>query len=304
MTELTANEKLTALANAVRELSDTTDKKSLTEMVTHLESANDELEAQLALIEELAATIDTLPEAGNQGPVDTDVAELWNKIVTRGFSQAIYDTSTKFVGSGAFAYCSSLSQAVFTKATGLGEYTFLSCSQLQSISCPVAVEPGRMTFANCYKLNNVYLPKISYLAYQMFSNCRSLTTINLPEVGNTYAFGFAYCSNLASVSMPKCYSLNTNLFCSCSMLTELSFPLLRTIAQNAFQSCYRLTSLYLMGSTVCTLANSNAFSATPFAGRTTNTNGELGSIYVPASLLSQYQKATNWTYFSSRFVGV
>jgi hypothetical protein len=44
MAELTANEKLTALADEIRELSITADKKSLTEMITHLESANDELE--------------------------------------------------------------------------------------------------------------------------------------------------------------------------------------------------------------------------------------------------------------------
>jgi hypothetical protein len=49
--------------------------------------------------------------------------------------------------------------------------------------------------------------------------------------------------------------------------------------------------------------NSNAFASTPIGGYSTST-GTYGSIYVPASLLTSYQTATNWTYFSSRFVGV
>jgi hypothetical protein len=46
--------------------------------------------------------------------------------------------------------------------------------------------------------------------------------------------------------------------------------------------------------------NSNAFSSTPIGGYGLGA----GSIYVPTSLLTSYQTATNWTYFSSRFVGI
>ena len=58
-----------------------------------------------------------------------------------------------------------------------------------------------------------------------------------------------------------------------------------------------------MSPSVASLARSNAFSSTPIAGYSAST-GQVGSIYVPASLLASYQAATNWTYFSSRFVGV
>jgi hypothetical protein len=59
--------------------------------------------------------------------------------------------------------------------------------------------------------------------------------------------------------------------------------------------------LYLTGSSVCALAHSNAFSSTPIGGYSTSA-GTYGSIYVPASLIDAYKTATNWTYFSSRFV--
>jgi len=65
-----------------------------------------------------------------------------------------------------------------------------------------------------------------------------------------------------------------------------------------------LLSLYILLSSVCVLAKSNAFNSTPIAGYTTNTEGVYGSIYVPASLLSDYKAANNWSYFSSRFVGI
>lgn len=58
-----------------------------------------------------------------------------------------------------------------------------------------------------------------------------------------------------------------------------------------------------MSPSVASLAHSNAFSSTPIAGYSAST-GQVGSIYVPASLLTTYQSKTNWTYFSSRFVGV
>jgi hypothetical protein len=48
---------------------------------------------------------------------------------------------------------------------------------------------------------------------------------------------------------------------------------------------------------------SNAFSSTPIGGYSTSA-GTYGSIYVPTSLLTSYKNATNWTYFSSRFVGI
>jgi hypothetical protein len=83
----------------------------------------------------------------------------------------------------------------------------------------------------------------------------------------------------------------------------MSFPACTYIGSNAFKECYNLTSLYLTNSVVCTLNNSNAFSSTPIDGYSAST-GTYGSIYVPASLLTAYQSATNWTYFSSRFVGI
>ena len=53
------NSKLTNIADAIRTLSDTTDKLSLAEMAAEIDAANAELAEQLTLIEEIAALVET-----------------------------------------------------------------------------------------------------------------------------------------------------------------------------------------------------------------------------------------------------
>jgi hypothetical protein len=86
-------------------------------------------------------------------------------------------------------------------------------------------------------------------------------------------------------------------------LTTISFPACTTIGTWAFRGCRMLVELHLMGSSVAELLTSEAFNSTPIGGYSASA-GQYGTIYVPASLLTSYQTATNWTYFSSRFVGV
>lgn len=107
----------------------------------------------------------------------------------------------------------------------------------------------------------------------------SVFSDNSIESVRTYAFG--YCKQLENVSLPICSSIGSFAFAQCNLLTELR----------------------LMSTSVVTLVASNAFNSTPIGGYSVSA-GQYGSVYVPASLLTSYQTATNWTYFSSRFVGV
>ena len=63
-------------------------------------------------------------------------------------------------------------------------------------------------------------------------------------------------------------------------------------------SCVTLTALYLLSTSVVTLANVNAFTNTPISESTLT--GDFGSIYVPESLVSAYQSATGWSTYSAR----
>ena len=108
---------------------------------------------------------------------------------------------------------------------------------------------------------------------------------------------------LTSYTNSAVSSIGANAFNGCTSLTTVSFPMATYIGTYAFSGCFNLKSLYLTGSSVCSLAHSNAFLSTPIGGYSTSA-GTYGSIYVPASLLASYKSATNWAYFSSRFVSI
>lgn len=80
-------------------------------------------------------------------------------------------------------------------------------------------------------------------------------------------------------------------------IETISFPEAITIDQSAFRGCTQLNSIYLMGSSISTLVNNNAFNDSPFANGT-------GKIYVPANLVSAYQSAQNWSTYASQFMAI
>lgn len=86
-------------------------------------------------------------------------------------------------------------------------------------------------------------------------------------------------------------------FTSCTDLYLVDTPNLTAIAGNAFGLYLGgagLTHLILRNTTICSLANTSAFTKTPIANGT-------GYIYVPSALYDQYIVATNWSTFSAQF---
>ena len=207
------------------------------------------------------------------------------------------------IGSNAFKNCSSLTTASFPVCTSIGSSAFYSCRNLTTINFPVCTSIGNSAFFSCPKLTSVSFPACETIGSSAFSCCSSLTTASFPVCTSIGNVAFAYCSSLTTANFPACTSIGNSAFSGCINLTTASFPVCTSIGSNAFGKCYNLKSLYLTGSALCTLSNSNAFSSTPIGGYSASA-GTYGSIYVPASLLTPYQTATNWTYFSSRFVGV
>ena len=205
------------------------------------------------------------------------------------------------IGSSAFCCCSSLTMVSFPVATSIGMSAFYSCTRLTTVSFPVATSIGSSAFASCTSLTTVNFPVATSIGASAFYGCSSLTTVSFSKLSIIGGYAFASCRSLTTVSFPVATSISVGAFYSCTSLTTVSFPVATSIGASAFRGCFNLKSLYLTGSSICTLSNSNAFSSTPIGGYSTSA-GTYGSIYVPASLLTSYQTATNWTYFSSRFV--
>lgn len=193
-----------------------------------------------------------------------------------------------FIGNHAFSGCMNLSVFDFSSCSYIGEGAFEGTA-LSSVYAPLINGVGMGTFGNCVDLRSVDLPNASYIANNGFGSCVVL---------GLYDEFFS-----GSLSFPKVQEIFAHAFLSCNNLSSISFPMLSSIYSGAFNNCYNLISLYLMGSSVCKLANSSCFVSTPIGGYSTSA-GRYGSIYVPASLLSSYKTATHWSRLSSRFVGV
>lgn len=217
-----------------------------------------------------------------------------------GLTEANFPATTS-IGSEAFANCYNLNTISFPATTNIGYYAFYCCFNLTSVNFPLCTSIGVYAFGFCSSLTTVSFPACTSIGQSVFYGCHSLSTADFPLVTNIGYSAFGRCYSLIAVNFPTCTNISDYAFRSCHGLAAASFPNVADIGSYVFFECYNLKSLYLTGSSLCKLSNSNAFASTPIGGYSAST-GTYGSIYVPASLLTSYQTATNWTYFSSRFV--
>lgn len=211
---------------------------------------------------------------------------------------AIASISTAFVTETL----SVTSNGVYTPGQGVDGF-----SQVE-VSVPSGITEQQMTEGKIIDLSN----SASFVATYAFAYNSALETINLPECVSVYSSAFQYCSSLIEVNLPECTSIYSGAFYRCSSLTTISIPKCTYISDQAFQStalsevnlpvcttlcygaflwCHSLTHLTLGASVVCQNLG-DAIKGSPIASGT-------GSIYVPASLVSDYQVATNWSSLSS-----
>lgn len=208
------------------------------------------------------------------------------------------------LGAGAFSRCSALAEVSFPEVINIDEYCFEKCNALATASFPKAKIIGTGAFRSCAALSTVSFPAAQSIGTSAFQSCTALTDANFPEATFVAARAFASCTSLATAVFPKLQSVVTQTFQGCTALSLASFPEATEIGSVAFVNCFNLVSLYLLGSSFCSLTSKTAFNSTPIGGYSASA-GQFGSIYVPASLYSLYTATgQNWYSFSSRFVSV
>lgn len=131
-----------------------------------------------------------------------------------------------------------------------------------------------------------------------FSGYNGITAANFPNAIGVGFNCFFYCINLEEINMPNVATISNSAFQYCSKLKSAYFENLTSIGSYVFYSCVNLESVYLLASSVLPLGFSNTFSYTPIAK--SSYLGRFGSIYVPASLVSDYKAASTWSYFADR----
>ena len=168
------------------------------------------------------------------------------------------------------------------------------------------------TFRNCSNLVSVSLPNISYEngfyhADFMFYNCTKLETVDIPwgEIICSGSSVFRGCSAITKTTyvMPKLRSPIYGFFLS-DNANVIAFDIgtadivigsesrwtSPNIRGSAFANDSNLNTLIFRNeNAIRPLENINAFNGTPFASGKSG-----GTLYVPNSLKSAYQSATNW----------
>lgn len=245
------------------------------------------------------------------------------------------------IGANAFTYCTALQSVAFTKVTSMDNNVFMECDTLVSAEFPLLETVPQSTFAGCDNLRTVNIPNASIVYPYGFYNCglssielsnataigsyafyycSMLQSISFPKAENVYYGAFANCDRLSNVQLPSLKTIGDTAFMSCTDLMTISFSRVQTIGQNAFASCpnliavrfsnvtnirssafancRNLRSVYFLMSSKPSLA-SNAFEGTPIAP---TYQGVPGSIYVPASMVADYQRTTAWLPYKDRIV--
>ena len=201
------------------------------------------------------------------------------------------------IESGAFEHCNSLSSISFPLCKYIGDSAFPECESLSSAYLPKCEYIGNYAFYNCSSLTYIDLPKCSYIESCAFQHCNSLLSVSLPECGYVGVSTFANCTYLSSIFLPECGIIGSSAFKSCFNLSYAKFSKCHYIHNDAFYSCSSLAILDLsLVSQVPSLGYSTAFYGTKLS--------TTGSIYVPASLYSNFRIASNWVYYSNHIYSV
>lgn len=189
----------------------------------------------------------------------------------------------------------SLSGALtLSTATLIGTWAFYGMNSITSFSSDSVLQINGGAFRECRGLTSVSFPNCTTLSGNdgVFYNAVALTNVYLPKLSADLPnFAFRGCTALVNLALPKGKTAYTQVFDGCSNLEKLDFGGNGgSLSANSLKNAPKLNVLVLRSTSVKTLGNINAFDNTCFASGKAG-----GTLYVPNSLISSYQAASNWS---------
>lgn len=238
--------------------------------------------------------------AGDEGKVVSNgalVAQTSDTVTTNDtYDTTLINSLTVNVSGGGGGEISDILARTATSLnlpgiTTLGADVFYKYSALTAVTMPNVVTIGNEAFRECTNLASVFFASLIQVPATAFYGCSKLTQPRFPSLKTVKGFSFYGCNKMPYIVIPASGgTIESNAFQACSLLENVDFAG-NTIEGAVFASCTALDTIVLRRTNnVVTLWNINSFSSTPFAS-----GGAGGTIYVPSSLISSYQSASNWS---------
>lgn len=205
------------------------------------------------------------------------------------------------MGFNAFQSCPSLTYAFMPVLECVSNAAFNGCTSLGSFHAPIA-DVGANAFQGCASLLSADLPGADSIGDWAFGGCTALSAVSAPIASTIGGNAFNGCVALSSFTANMLTVVNTSTFSGCVGMSMASFVNCSRINANAFNGCNDLMALWLLSTSVTVLSNANAFTGTPMSLSTYT--GSFGSVYVPASLYSDYYGNSRWSLYKDRLASV
>lgn len=235
-----------------------------------LQTYNTRLNTNNTELADILETINNLPSSSGG-----DTSEIEDAFITHTLSGDYVNDRVTKVKYGTFYEDTNLTSVSFSNVTSVESYAFYKCTSLANIDIPKLQSASQYTF--------------SYT---------KLSSINFPLLETASSYTFSHITNQCTVILPKLQTVPNSCFRDSKGITSVDLAVATKIDTLAFYFCNNIEKLILRKSdAICTLQNTSAFTGTKIANGT-------GYVYVPDTLLTQYQEATNWSNFASQIKGL
>ena len=222
----------------------------------------------------------------------------WLATYTGGTTSSAECGSSSAITQNEITLTDLVSVEIGDCVTSIGQSAFDGCSSLTTCIIDSGVTSiGTYAFNNCKSLTTCIIGNgVTGINNYAFYGCSGLTSINLPSgLTNIGSHTFRLCGGLTSVDIPNSVtSIGSSTFRQCTNLRSVTIGNgVTSIGSYVFRDCTSLQSVTIKATTPPTLSNANSFN---------NTNN--CPIYVPASSVSTYKSASNWSTWSSRIQAI
>ena len=159
-----------------------------------------------------------------------------------------------------------------------------------AVVIPTATTIKTSAFNGCAGITSIEAPEVTTIGDSAIYGNGTLTSIKLPKLVTSGNYGLARnnSANLSAIVLPKMTTTGTYLVER--VYAALDFTDLASLPNNSLRSWYGNVLILRKSDDVCALGNTGAFNSSPFAS-----GGTGGTLYVPQSLISSYQSASNWS---------